>query len=157
MRTPKLIIVSDSHGNTTALQRIIDREAPFDYLVHCGDGIADLAHVRVPAGTRVLGVAGNIDRARLIDREAREELLLGNHRVLVTHGDAEQVHHDYLGIIDEAKSGGYDLVLFGHTHKQYLRKGGPVLFNPGPALNGQYGVIIAGEKLEFYHKVLSAE
>ena len=34
-----------------------------------------------------------------------------------------------------------DIVLFGHTHVKYCRGEKPVLFNPGPANNGCYGVI----------------
>ena len=34
----KILVVSDSHGARRHLQEIIDRERPFDYLIHCGDG-----------------------------------------------------------------------------------------------------------------------
>jgi len=54
----KILVVSDSHGNTVMLQRIIDREWPFDRLVHCGDGAADLLRVRLPAGMPVTPVSG---------------------------------------------------------------------------------------------------
>ena len=44
----KILVVSDTHGNTVRLGRIVRRESPFDYLFHCGDG-GDPA-CRVPAG-----------------------------------------------------------------------------------------------------------
>ena len=59
----RILVVSDSHGARKHLQKIIDRERTFDYLIHCGDGAHDLEHVRLPQGVTVLSVAGNMDRA----------------------------------------------------------------------------------------------
>ena len=33
----KVLIVSDTHGRDENLEIVINREAPFDMLVHCGD------------------------------------------------------------------------------------------------------------------------
>ena len=148
----KILVVSDSHGNTVMLQRIIDRESPFDRLVHCGDGAADLLRVRLPADTPVTLVAGNVDRARGIELPAAEVLEVEGVRILVTHGDAFYVKSDYGPIAEAARAHGFDAVLFGHTHIKYLRLTRPILFNPGPALGGSYGVIEAsGGRMNFRH------
>ena len=33
----KVLIVSDTHGRDENLEEAVYREAPFDYLIHCGD------------------------------------------------------------------------------------------------------------------------
>jgi hypothetical protein len=141
VETMKILVISDSHGNTVMLQRIIDLEAPFDRLVHCGDGVADLLHVRLPHGVPVTCVSGNVDRARGVDIPEAEVLETEGLRILVTHGDAFYVKSDYGMLAEAARSNGFDAALFGHTHSRYLRKERPVLFNPGAAVGGSYGVI----------------
>ncbi|HSV97450.1 MAG TPA: YfcE family phosphodiesterase [Spirochaetota bacterium] len=137
----KILVISDSHGSVVMLQRIIEREAQFDCLVHCGDGVADLLNVRLPHGVPVTRVSGNVDRARGIVLPAAEALEAEGLRILVTHGDAFRVENDYGILIEAARAHGFDLALFGHTHIKYLRNHRPVLFNPGPAIGGSYGVV----------------
>ena len=33
----KVLLVSDTHGRDTNLERAVEAEAPFDMLIHCGD------------------------------------------------------------------------------------------------------------------------
>ncbi|MDO5136238.1 MAG: metallophosphoesterase family protein, partial [Eubacteriales bacterium] len=33
----KVLVVSDTHGRDRGLERVVEKEAPFDYLIHCGD------------------------------------------------------------------------------------------------------------------------
>ena len=47
------------------------------------------------------------------------------------------------------------MVLFGHTHKKYLAEGTPLLFNPGAAQGGLYGVVVMGERIEVFAKRLN--
>lgn len=149
----KILVVSDSHGNSVMLQRIIDRESPFDRLVHCGDGAADLLYVRLPAATPVTLVLGNVDRARGIELPASEVLEVEGVRILVTHGDAFHVKSDYGALARAARTQGFDAALFGHTHIKHLRARRPVLFNPGPALGGSYGIVeVSGGHMAFRHE-----
>ena len=151
----KLLVVTDSHGNSTALGRIIREEAPFEYLIHCGDGLDDLARVEMPPLASLVAVQGNIDRARGVRGEERANLVIMGRRILIVHGDRQGAHNDLLGLLDEAKTGGFDMVLFGHTHKKYLAEGTPLLFNPGAAQGGLYGVVVMGERIEVFAKRLS--
>jgi len=149
----KLLILSDSHGNIRSIRRILEKEAPFDYLIHCGDGVRDLLHAEMPAGSRVLKVAGNVDLSVVydMDRVITEEIC-GLH-FLITHGDLYDAHNGYGMLMSEGRNTDSDVVLFGHTHIQYCSEGTPVLFNPGTAMKGFYGVIHceAGEDPVFTH------
>jgi len=138
----KILVVSDSHGDCTRLQNIIDREKPFDRLIHCGDGVLDLACVEVPQGAEVLSVAGNMDRAGGPERLI--ETSVDSVRFLICHGDRFAVHYDYDRLLDEGLCRGVDIICCGHTHRAYLHNHPPLLFNPGPADRGLYGIITLG-------------
>lgn len=148
----KLLVVSDSHGNTVRLERIIRAEIPFDYLIHCGDGAGDLMRVSLPRDVPVLRVSGNIDLARGMDLERRIIEKIGTFTFMITHGDLQGVHRDTLGLLDEGRARRCDIILFGHTHRPYQSGGKPVLFNPGAALNGFYGVILLNGAPGIYQK-----
>ncbi|MBP7583158.1 MAG: YfcE family phosphodiesterase [Spirochaetes bacterium] len=150
----KILVVSDSHGNIVALNGILKKEAPFDWLVHCGDGVNDLLHAAIRPAMGTIAVSGNVDLARGATHERIVVERMGGRDFLVTHGDIQRAHEDYLGLADEGKRRGCSVVLFGHTHRQYLGGGKPLLFNPGPALNGLYGIILMNGGMELLHRRL---
>ncbi len=146
-----ILVVSDSHGNHVKLKRIIARAYPFEYLVHCGDGVSDLFHVDIPEGVTVVRVSGNVDLGRCPDMERIAMIEAGPARLMVAHGDLFGVHTEYGRIEREGRNRRVDAVLFGHTHIAYHRDGKPVLFNPGPANTGMYGLVSFGNSLGFAH------
>ena len=148
----KILVVSDSHGNTSALQRIISAEMPFDYLVHCGDGVSDLVHVKWQGTPFVLKVSGNVDRSRGMQIEQRLVETIEGYTFFITHGDAHQVHRDISGIYGDTVGAGCDVALFGHTHRQYLSEEKPWLFNPGECRGGYYGILHVDEDISFFHR-----
>jgi len=153
----KILVVSDSHGNHVKLRAIIERESPFECIIHCGDGVFDLYHAPVPKGAVSIGVAGNVDLYRMPDyqREAVREI---NGKVLyVTHGDIFGVQHGLEKILAAGRDNGAHVILFGHTHLQYVSSKRPVLFNPGAASNGQYGVLYIGDKIEAEHRTVFSQ
>ncbi|WP_026496557.1 metallophosphoesterase family protein [Butyrivibrio sp. WCD3002] len=45
MNMSKILVISDSHGYSNLARKVIEKEYPFDFLVHCGDvqgAIADI-------------------------------------------------------------------------------------------------------------------
>lgn len=135
----KILVVSDSHGARKRLQKIIAREQPFDCLIHCGDGVGDLVYVNLPRDARIVSVAGNMDRCP--GHERLIETNLQDISFLICHGDQFAAHYDYDRLIDEGLRRGVDIICCGHTHIPYLHDQPPLLFNPGPADKGLYGVI----------------
>ena len=150
----RIVVVSDTHGNTVRLSGILTRERPFDILVHCGDGVGDLFHAGVPREVTIVRVSGNIDVARGGDWERTAFFEADGSRFMVAHGDQYGVHRDHTWIEREGRAMNADVVLFGHTHLRYHGQGRPILFNPGPASGGQYGIIMTGDQLLFEHRML---
>jgi uncharacterized protein len=151
---PRVLVVADSHGNTVKLSLIIRRESPFDFIIHCGDGAADLVHVDMPRGAAVVSVSGNVDLARCPGMERLVVRQIGPVTVMVAHGDEFRVNAGYEAIEREGRGRGADIVLFGHTHVAYRGGGRPVLFNPGPATNGRYGLLHIDGSIRAEHKSL---
>ena len=126
----KILIVSDNHGKLGNLKEALAKEGPVDLLVHCGDVEGTEQEIRELAGCPVHMVAGNNDFFTELPRE--EEFTIGRYKVLLTHG-----HYYYISVgtemlKEEAKARGFDIAMFGHTHRPYLEEAeGITVLNPG--------------------------
>jgi len=153
--TLKMLVVSDSHGNYTRLQKIIEKEMPFDYMVHCGDGVNDLFQVDIPGKVKILKVAGNVDRHRTPGIQDIDTATIEGKRIMIVHGDRFGVNYGYDRLVAGGRKLGACVIFFGHTHIPFLRKDDPVLFNPGTVSKGSYGIVMFAQDISFFHKNLS--
>ncbi|MBM3650275.1 MAG: metallophosphoesterase family protein [Alphaproteobacteria bacterium] len=159
----KLGIVSDLHCNIDGLDRALAIMGPIDALLCLGDSIDEYGFSNAVVGRLraldaltilgnheevFLGPAGVRARARAdIDRRSldwlagqphRRALQIGGKRILMVHstpweprGSYVQPHSSELERFGEADA---DIVLYGHTHRQVVRRIGRVLVvNPGSA------------------------
>lgn len=126
----KILIVSDTHGKHTNLEKVLKSVKPIDMLIHCGDVEGGEETIKRLAGCPVHMVAGNNDFFSDLPRE--EEFALEGYNVLLTHG-----HYYYISmgtdmLKEDARARGFDLVMFGHTHRPYLERAKDItLLNPG--------------------------
>jgi len=132
----KLGVMSDSHDNMPNIKCAVARfnELGVHLVVHAGDFIAPFAiDPLADLNCRVVGVFGNNDGERVILAQRFETIgevhpnlasvSLGGKRIAV-------MHYPELAI-PIAKSGDYDVVVYGHTHKIDIRKEKALLLNPG--------------------------
>lgn len=147
----KILVLSDSHGNIHKLNKILQKELPCDYIIHCGDGVRDLQKCQI-TNSKLLLVSGNIDRDCLSEYERIIITTIDKYKFYITHGDLQRAHHDYFELYEEGKRNLCNIVVFGHTHKKYISTEEPILFNPGPAQSGLYGIIIINTSLHCYHQ-----
>lgn len=136
----RILIVSDTHRHNENFLKALDREAPVDMLVHCGDveGSEYLISQSADCPTHI--VMGNNDFFSDLPRE--EEFVVVGYKVWVTHG-----HNYYVTLGNEtlkeiALQRGADIVMYGHTHKPVIEQGADItLINPGsltyPRQNGR--------------------
>ena len=150
----RIVVVSDTHGNRDLLDKVIDECSPFDIIVHCGDGVRDICSADIPENCAVLKVMGNTDvnSGCYADDILNEKIF--NKKVMITHGHQFGVKAGFSQLVQSAELFNAGIVLFGHTHEEYLRKGNPLLFNPGSLSGGSYGLIHASHDDEwiFEHK-----
>lgn len=159
-RHARLLVVSDSHGRTDGIERIMAQFDRIDLILHLGDHQSRLAEIELEFDCPVLGVAGNCDHDYSTGQLPTERLTtIAGHRVFMTHGHHYHVKQGYDQLLNTAAAPPYlaDLICFGHTHHQlYLEKyhaGRRIrLINPGscyPDRHGPHGlaIIIEHEKI----------
>jgi putative phosphoesterase len=133
----KIGILSDTHDNLDRLRNAIDlfREQEVEALLHAGDFVAPfVVPLLAGLGKPVYGVFGNNDGERLGLMAAFRRLgplnqppmplILDKVRILLMH---EPVLLEPL-----ARSGEYDLIVYGHLHQPEVRREAETLIlNPG--------------------------
>lgn len=126
----KVLIVSDTHGRDGALREVLEKVKPIDMLVHCGDVEGSEDYIRALADCPTYIVAGNNDFFCDLPRE--DEFTVGRYRVLLTHGHYYYVSVDTQMLREDAEARGFDIVMFGHTHRPLLeQEAGITVLNPG--------------------------
>lgn len=130
-----LLVFSDTHGDLKTVERAMSRFPQAD-VIHLGDCVRDVLRLaaRHPE-RRVSGVSGNCDPNADEERfPAERQLEIEGKRLLLTHGHRYGVKYGYERLLERARSGGFDLTLFGHTHiaADFVRLGCHLL-NPGSA------------------------
>ncbi len=126
----KILVISDTHGYLDRASLVMQKERPFDALVHCGDIEGQEHQLQKLAGCPCYMVTGNNDWASRLSREI--ETFFEGRRVFITHGHRYGVSLGTERIREEAESRRVDICLFGHTHRPLLETtGGLTLMNPG--------------------------
>jgi putative phosphoesterase len=126
----RILVISDTHGNQTALLKAHQAAGHLDAVIHLGDGEADAAVLAEIENHPVLRVAGNCDIGSTAPRE-----LIGSWkgiRLLLCHGDRYGVKNGLARLVQRGKEIGVDGVLYGHTHLAMAEEvEGLMLINPG--------------------------
>lgn len=125
----RVLIVSDTHRKTENYLTAVERVRP-DLVIHCGDAEGGEYLLTRSVECPVQIVLGNCDFFSSLPKEL--ELKIGSRRVWVTHGHNYCVSMGNEVIKREALARGMDIVLYGHTHKPVVDRGGSVIaVNPG--------------------------
>jgi putative phosphoesterase len=146
--TMKIGVITDSHENMPVIAKAVDlfnREG-VEIVLHAGDIISPITakeFKRLKA--RMIAVFGNNDGERLLLRERfgpfgeiherKWEGEIAGKKVLLIH------EPDMLDAL--VKSGCYDIIVYGHTHKIDVRDGRTLVVNPGESsgwLTGRHTV-----------------
>jgi putative phosphoesterase len=163
----KLGIVSDLHCNIDGLDRALEIMGPIDRLLCLGDSIYEYGFSNEVIGRLreldaltiqgnheevFLGAAGARARARadidqrllgwLAKRPHRHDLQIDGKRILMVHSTPWEPRGSYIlptsSALERFGEADADIVLYGHTHRQVVRRVGRVLvINPGSAGEGR--------------------
>ena len=126
----RILVMSDSHGNTSLALQACDMAGDIDALFHLGDGAEDAGILVHALDIEVIHVAGNCD----IGSASPRELLLEceGKKLLLVHGDAYGVKSGLGKLEKRAREAEADAVLFGHTHRSTVTTlSGILAVNPG--------------------------
>lgn len=126
----KILIVSDTHRKNDNYIKALEKEAPVDMVIHCGDIEGSEYLIAEAAGCPVQMVVGNNDFFSDLPRE--KDFPIGKYRVWLTHGHNYCVSMGNEYLKREAKTRGVDIVMYGHTHKPVVDIGKElIVLNPG--------------------------
>ena len=146
--TVKILVFSDSHGNTSRMKEAIEANLPScKMIIHLGDGVRDISYVssffpELP----VISLQGNGETFKK-DVRIFDECGV---RFICMHGHSYRVKMGLEYAIYAAREAEADILLYGHTHVAHDTvselEGGKKLriFNPGSIGRGyppSYGII----------------
>ncbi len=139
----RILVASDTHGDSGSLRRAILAQPGADIVIHLGDGENDVENVKFSFPNKTfLQVRGNSDWGSSIP-DAGEYMAEGR-KIFYTHGHNYGVKSGDYTLVSEARSRKADIVLFGHTHNpREDYEDGLYIMNPG-RLSGwepTYGII----------------
>lgn len=125
----KLIIVSDSHGDTSSLSLIRTRHLHEGNLfIHCGDSELAADH---PLLNEYVTVRGNCDFDKNLLKDRIEPITLGA-RLFMTHGHLYDVKYSLMRLYYRARELDANIVCYGHSHCIGAEMVDGILFiNPG--------------------------
>ena len=144
----KIAVFSDTHGSYAACEAIRADCPGADLYIHLGDGYEQARRLQMqePA-LPLLSVKGNCDFA-VSDADCKLTTF-GGKRILFTHGHRFDVKNGLAALRAEAKRQGADIVLFGHTHRQFREViDGALFLNPGSAVTAagyRYALLEIGQ------------
>lgn len=125
-----ITVVSDSHGNIPAIEKLFPIFAESDYIIHLGDTSADGQTIRRKYPKKTYLLNGNCDLVK--NGESELVLSVEDVKIFACHGDRYGVKSGYDRITYKAEQEGCRVALFGHTHAPIEKNaGGVTLFNPG--------------------------
>ena len=126
----RLIVLSDSHGNAKGIAELLPLIAENDYVIHLGDGAADMREARGLYPEKVYACGGNCDFFSALPEDGVLEV--EGIRIYFCHGHRYGVKSDLLSLALAAKSRDCSVALYGHTHLANIAEWeGVTLINPG--------------------------
>ncbi|MBR1968187.1 MAG: metallophosphoesterase [Clostridia bacterium] len=123
----KIVVISDTHGDYRAIDKLLPIINESDYLFHLGDFYRDIRAYERELKCKLYSVLGNCDGG------GDDELItIDGVKILLTHGDRYGVKSSKYKLLMRAKELGVKVVFYGHTHISDIEEiDGIYLINPG--------------------------
>ena len=131
------ILISDSHGKTDRVRRVLDMHPDATHVLFCGDGLSDIDAVFEEFPRKIfVSVRGNCDLFSADPAPDERAFSLFGIAVLMAHGHTLGVKGGLGAAARRGAEEKADIFLFGHTHiptDECFRVGDRTvhLFNPG--------------------------
>ena len=127
----RILVASDTHGDSSSLQRAILAQPHAQTIIHLGDGEEDAERLKGAFPDRAfLQVRGNCDwcSSLPVTREFEAE----GAKLFFTHGHLYGVKSGDSSLLSAAREHKAQVVLFGHTHQpREDYQDGLYIMNPG--------------------------
>ncbi|MCL2839997.1 MAG: metallophosphoesterase [Defluviitaleaceae bacterium] len=137
----RLLLISDTHGRTSALEALLIQYAfEVDLVCHMGDHAKDMLKFQSKyPSLQMVVVAGNCDYEHGLFSE--QIINIGNKRILITHGHFQNVKSNLQNLVYYAQEKNVDGCFFGHTHQPICDRINEIfIINPGSLTEPRGGV-----------------
>lgn len=139
----KAIVLSDSHGDFTNVNKVLRSYSEIELVFFCGDseGTIEKAIINYP-NKMFVAVRGNCDFASEFPID--EFMTIEGKKIMITHGHRYNVKYTQDEVIAEARNNNCDMVIYGHTHSAFTDyEDGLYIMNPGSSFGykATYGII----------------
>lgn len=148
----KITVVSDTHGNIAAIQKLYPIFAESDMIIHLGDTSGDGSYLRGLLPDKTVVINGNCDLTSLGDDE--RVISVEGVKIFACHGHRYSVKSTLSRLALKAHNEGCKIALYGHTHAAREDEiEGVTLLNPG--CGTRYGarsylyLVVNGEKFTY--------
>ena len=143
----RILVLSDSHGDTASLRMAIESEKNADAVVFLGDGLSDFDAIKdIIMAKQIIAVAGNCD-SRFTPYPDITSDRFGDTLIYCTHGFREGVKTGLDKLKAIARTSECTVALFGHTHTPFTSYDeGLYLMNPGSVRQNSYGIVDITDK-----------
>lgn len=134
----KILVTSDTHGDSYNFQNVLKKHRDIDIIIHCGDSRDEIetAQMLYP-NKKFVAVKGNCDFGSLLP--AYEILKIESKTLFITHGHLYNAKLTMYNLCCAAREHNADMVIFGHTHNAMSDyDDGLYILNPG-SLGGYKG------------------
>ncbi len=155
----KILVVSDTHGDSGRLREVLNQNEDFDMLIHLGDGERDFCDIQKLYPTKgMVYVAGNCDYGA----HSEEHIAVaGGQKILCCHGHRYGVNSGIELLASAARQRECSIALYGHTHVPKIETlDGVLVMNPGSLTlprggsERSYGVIEFSESGEMNVRII---
>lgn len=130
-------IITDSHDDMAQIRKAVDlfNSRKVERVIHAGDLISPFTfEVLGTLSCQITGVFGNNDGDRVLLREKSNGTIHAQPLMIEEGGRRIAIVHEPAPVEALAKSGLFDIVIYGHTHIPDLRTvGNALVLNPGKA------------------------
>lgn len=137
----KILVVSDSHGDSWKLRAAIESVPDAKIVFHLGDGEREARLAAENYGTKFFHlVQGNCDWGSELPVSVID--IVEGKRIYACHGHTHLVKYGTADLVAAAKEQNCAIALYGHTHNPVTNYvDGILLFNPGSIKQGNFGII----------------
>ncbi len=171
----KILVFSDSHGSVFNMQKAVNMHPDAQFILHLGDGIADLNRLRSDVKYSIYCVNGNFEDLSSLSKKSDNSrcIEICGKIIYMCHGHKERVGLGLNNLILSSIENNADIALYGHTHVKFNKyfpigqlpfeyNKGLYVFNPGSIslprddLYSSYGIIdIQGSDILLSHGIIN--
>lgn len=135
-------IMADSHDNMPAIQKAVEffNQKKVDLVIHAGDLVAPFTarELKKLACPLIITIGNNDGEIIGLNKIFEGQIFQPPHQIIINDKKV-LILHDPILLDELQQNSDFDVIIYGHLHKADIRKGKPLIINPGECGGWLYG------------------